>query len=86
MQMIIRLSRDKGVVDEAGFVNTITRVQGVTKGPAHPSARPAMPEVGIPYYLVPPLVNAIPKTYLSPPAPMPSGGVYTYPYMPSLVI
>ena len=43
-----------------------------------------MPEVGIPNCLIPPLTSAIQETY--PPTPMPSEGVYTYPYMPPPII
>ena len=81
----MRLSREKGVVNDAGSVNIVTRVQGVIEGPTYPLARPSMPEVGIPHCLVPLLANAIPKTY-PPYAPMLSRGVYTYSYMPSPVI
>ena len=73
MQMIMRLAQKKGVVDKVDSVNTFTRVQGVTEGLAYPSARPAMPEVGIPHCPIPPLKNAISKAYPSPSAPMPSG-------------
>ena len=82
----MRLSREKGVVNDAGSVNIVTRVQGVIEGPTYPLARPSMPEVGIPHCLVPPLTNAISETYLPHFAPIPSGGMYTYPYMPSPVI
>ena len=41
-QVIIRLSREKEVVDDADFVNTVSRVQGVTKGPTYPFAIPAI--------------------------------------------
>ena len=86
MQVIMRLSREKRVVDDAGFVNTTTRVQGGTKGPVYSPASLTMPEKGIPHYPIPPMANAIPKTYPLLPAPMPSGGVYTYPYMPPPMI
>ena len=82
----MRLSWEKGVVNDAGSVNRVTRVQGITEGPACPPTRFAMLEVGIPYCPVPSLASAIQKTYPPPPAPMPSGGVYTYPHMPSPVI
>ena len=45
-----------------------------------------MPEIEASHYPVPPMANTMPKTYFSPPAPMPSGRVYTYPYMSPLVI
>ena len=80
IQVIMRLSREKGVVNDAGFVNIVTRVQGVIEGLAYPPIRFAMPEVGILRYPVPPLANAIPKIYRHPYSPMPFGGVYTYFY------
>ena len=86
MQVIMRLSRDKGLVDDADSINTTTRVQRVTEGPAYPLARLAMPEVRIPHCLVQPLASTILETYPSPTTLMPFGGVYTYPYMPSPVI
>ena len=86
MQVIMRLSQEKGVVDDADFVNTITRVQRVIEGPTYPSASPIMPEVRILHCLVSPLESAILEIYPPHPTPMPSEGVYTYPYMPSLVI
>ena len=52
----------------------------------YPPARPAMPELGIPHFLVPPLANAILEAYPFSLALIPSGGVYTYPYMPSPII
>ena len=45
-----------------------------------------MPEVGTPYYPIPPMVNAVSETYPPTPSPMQSEGVYTYPYMPPLVV
>ena len=80
MQVIIRLFREKGVVDDAGFTSTITRVQEVIEGLAYPPTNPAMPEMGIPHCLIPPLANAISETYPHPLTPMPSDGVYTYLY------
>ena len=72
------------MVDDAGFMNTTTRVQGITQSLAYPFASHAMPEVGIPHYPVPPMENAMPKTYL--PTSMPSERVYTYLYMPHPII
>ena len=82
----MKLSREKGVVDDAGFMNIVTRVQRVIEGPTYPPTSLDMPKVGIPHCLVPPLANAILETYPPPLAPMPFGGVYTYLYMPSPVI
>ena len=49
MQVIMRSSREKGAVDEAGSVSTITGVQGVIEGPTYPSTSSVMPKVGIPH-------------------------------------
>ena len=86
MLVIMRLSRENGVVNDVSSMNTVTRVQGVTEGPVYPPANPVMLEVGISHCLVPPLANVIPETYPSPLAPMSYRGVYTYPYMNSPVI
>ena len=86
MPEIMKLSREKGVVDDAGFMNIVTRVQRVTEGPTYPPTSLDMPKVGIPHCLVPPLANAILETYPPPLAPMPSEGVYTYSYTHSLLI
>ena len=67
-------------------MNIVTRTQGVTKGLAYPFASFAMPEVGIPHYLVPPMENAVLEIYPPSLAPMPSRRVYTYPYISPLVI
>ena len=83
----MRLSREKGVTDDTGFVNATIRVRGVTEGPLYPSVGPVVSETRIPPYLIPPLANAISKTYpLLPPTPMPYEGVYIYPYVPHSVI
>ena len=50
IQVIMRLSQVNGVVDNPNFVNTATRVQGVTKGLTYPPASPTMLEMGIPHY------------------------------------
>ena len=67
-------------------MNIVTRTQGVTKGLAYPFASFAMPEVGIPHYLVPLMENVMLETYPSPYSSMPSGGVYTCPYIPPSVV
>ena len=86
MQVIMRLSRDKGVVDDVDSINITTRVQRVTEGLVYHPASIAMPEVGTPHGPIPPMTNVMPKTYPLPPALLPSGEVYTYFYIPSLVI
>ena len=73
MQVNTRLSRGKGVVNDADSMNTVTRVQEVTKSPTYPPTSPTMLEVGIPHYPIPPLANAILETYPFSPTPMPSG-------------
>ena len=46
-----------------------------------------MREVDTPHYHIPSMVNTILETcHPSPPTPMPSKGVYTYPYMPYPVV
>ena len=78
MQVIMRLSREIRVVDDAGFVNTPIVTQGVTEGPMHPASL-VMPKVGTPHCLVPPMVNAIPDTYPPLPTPMPMvNGIYLF--------
>ena len=87
MQVIIRLSREKRIVDDAGSVNTVVRTQGVIKGPMYHLASVAMLGLGIPHYLIPSMANAIPETYYPPSSTlMPSEGLYTYPYMPLTVV
>ena len=75
------------MVNDAGFVNIATRVQGIIETFAYPLASLVMPEVGIPYYPILPISNVMLETY--PPSlltPMPSRWVYTYPYMPHPII
>ena len=86
IQVIMRLSQEKGVVDDVGSVNTTIRTQGVTEGPMYHPTSFAIPKVGTPHCLVPPMVNAVPKTYPPHFSPMPSERVYTYPYMPPLMV
>ena len=47
----------------------------------NPLANFVTPDAGTSHYSIPPLINVNPDIYPSPPAPMPPGGVYTYPYM-----
>ena len=49
MQVIMRFFREKGVVDDAGSMNIVARVQEVTEGIVYPSASLALPEMGIPH-------------------------------------
>ena len=46
IQVIIRMAREKGTVDDTGFVNTVSQTQGVIEGPAYHPASFAMPEIG----------------------------------------
>ena len=88
MQVIMRLSQEKGVVDYAGSVNTTIRAQRVTKGPMYHPANYAMPEVGTSHWQIPPTVNIISETCPPPSSPTPilSRRVYTYAYMPFLMV
>ena len=45
-----------------------------------------MTKVGTPHCPIPPMVNTILKICPPPPTPMPFGEVYTYPYIPPLVV
>ena len=72
MQMIMRQSHEKGVVDNTGSVNASMRARGVTEGPSFSHASLVVSEMGVPPYQIPSLANAILETYLPPPAPMPS--------------
>ena len=62
------------MADDFDSVNAATRVRRVTEGLLHSTTSHI------------PLSNAIPETYPHSLVPMPSGGVYTYPYIPPLVI
>ena len=90
MEVIMRLSRGKGVVDDASSVNTIARTQGVTEGSVYNPYNHVghtTPKVGTPYCPIPPIMNTLSKTCLPlPPALIPSGWVYTYPYIPPLIV
>ena len=85
MQVIMKLSREKKVVDDVDPMNTVFRTLGVTEGLVYHLTSYARLEVGTLHYSIPPMVNVVPKTCLSPTS-MPSEGVYIYPYMPSLVV
>ena len=85
IQVIMRLSQEKGVVDDVGSVNTTIRTQGVTEGPMYQIASFAILEVGTPHCLIPPMVNDVLEIHLLP-TPMPSRVVHIYPYMPPPVV
>ena len=60
MEIIIRMSRWKRIVEDIGLVNKIARMQGITKGPAYNPyhlVEHAMLEASTPYYPIPPMVN-----------------------------
>ena len=86
MQVIMRLSRDKEVTDDADSVNIATRVQRVIEGLVYYPTSITMPQVGTHHDPIPPMANVMSKTYPHPPAPMPSREVYIYPYIPSPII
>ena len=71
MQIIMRLSREKGVAGDISSVNAITRVKGVTKGSLHFIASPVVFETRIPHP-IPLMENAILETYPPPATPMTS--------------
>ena len=77
MQVIMRLSRGKEVVDDFGSVNIAAKVQGVTEGPMYHPASFAMPEVETSHCPIPSMLNTISETCPFPYAPILSGGVYT---------
>ena len=89
MEIIMKMSRGKGIADETGLVSTVARMQGVIEGPVynpyHPSVH-AMPEVSITYYPIIPMVNTLQDTCSPPLTPILSGGLYTYPYIPPLMV
>ena len=62
MEIIMKLSQGKRIVDDTRSVNTITRTQAVTKDPIYNSyhlAGHVMPDTSIPYYPAPPLVSTL---------------------------
>ena len=67
-------------------MNTVVRTQGVIQGPMYHLASFATPEVDTPHYPILLMANVVSKIHPHPPTPIPSGGVYTYPYMPPLVV
>ena len=81
MQVIMRLSREKGVVDDAGSVNIAVRTQGVIEGPMYHPVSFSMREVGTSHCEIPPMVNVVSKTCHPPPfsIPIPSEGVSLIP-------
>ena len=80
------MAREKGTIDNTSSVNIDVRTQRVIKGFMNVSANSVTLDVGTSHYSIPPLTNVNPEIYPPPPTPMPPGRVYTYPYVPSLVI
>ena len=78
-------SRTNGPND-ASSVNTIEKVQGVTRSLIYHPVNFVIPKVGTSHYLIPPMTNVVPKIYPPPTAPISFGEVYTYPYMPPPII
>ena len=72
MEVIIRMAREKGTVDDDGSANTTSTVKGITESLAYPPFSLAMPEVGISHYPIPLMANAMLETYPSFCASMPS--------------
>ena len=70
------------VVDDASSANIAVRTQRINEGHVYHPISYAMLEVKTPHYPIPLMVIAILETCPLPPTPMPSEGVYTYPYMP----
>ena len=80
MEVIMRLSRGKRVVDDAGLVNMGIRTQGVTEGPVYNPYNPVgheMLKVGTPHCPIPLIMNTIPEKCPHPTTLMPSKG-YTF--------
>ena len=67
-------------------MNIAARTQGVTKGLMNPLTNSVTPDAGTFHYSIPPLTNVNSEIYPHLSASIPPRGVYTYPYMPSLVI
>ena len=86
IQVIMRMAHEKGTIDNTSSVNIDVRTQRVIEGFMNLSANFVTFDVGTSHYSIPPLTNVNLEIYPPPPAPMPPRRVYTYPYVPSLVI
>ena len=53
MQVIMKMAREKGTVDDIGSMDTTALTQKVIKGPRYLAASFVMPEARIPHYLIP---------------------------------
>ena len=84
MEIIMRMSRGRGIADGIGSMNTIARTQWVTNGlvynPYH-LVEHTMPEASTLHCPIPPMVNILHETRPPLPVPIPFGEVYTYPYI-----
>ena len=69
------MAREKGMDEDIGSMDTTTLIQGITKGPVCPPASFTIYDEESSRWLVPPLINVVPKTNPLPHVPMPSGGV-----------
>ena len=67
-------------------MNIAAWTQGITEGLVNPLANSITLDARTSHYSIPPLTNVNPEIYPPPPAPMPPGWVYTYPYMPHPII
>ena len=82
MEIIMKMSQGKGIVDDAGSINTTSRTQGVTEIPTYTYYHftgHAMPNTNAFYFLIPPLVSTPQETC---PPSVPSRWVHIYPYIP----
>ena len=89
MESIMRMSRGKRITDDIGLVNTVARMQRVTEGLTYNLyhlTRHAMLEASTPYCPIVPMVSTLQETCPPPLAPIPSRGVYIYPYIPHPVV
>ena len=72
MQVMMRQSREKRLVDDTNSVKTVTRAQRVTGNLIYHPTNFVIPEVGTSHYLIPPMTNVVSKIYPLPPAPISS--------------
>ena len=89
MESIMRMPRGKRITDGIGLVNTVSRTQRVTEGlmyNLYHLTGHAMLEASTHYYPIPPMVSTLQETCPPPLAPIPSRGVYIYPYVPHPVV
>ena len=86
MDIIIKMSRGKGVVDDSRSVNTIPEIQMVMEGLVYspcPTTSHSLLKMSMPPFPIPPLVSTFQETN---PPHIPFRGVYSYPYIPPLIV